>query len=153
MELKKGDYLIVKLDTFIDIGSPEWIVGVKTHSDKFKLIKNDTVTEITNYKDYYMGILFDLDEFIPSGTTLRIYPLKHHSCEPGCSSYFRPKKTCKYYNILPKKYSRFQRKDRRTTTSESKKMELLVQIKKIDLEKKFIDLSIGKCYKLSSKCK
>jgi len=153
MELKKGDYLIVSLDTFIDIGSPEWNIGVKIHSDKLKLIKDGNVVTLTNYKDYYMGILFDLDGFIPTGTTLRIFPPKHHSCSPGCSPNFRPISTCKYYKILPKKYLHFCRKDRRSLTSESKKMELLVQVNKIDLTKKYIDLSMGKCYKLSSKCK
>jgi len=151
MELQKGDYLIVKLDTFLDMGSPEWIVGVKIDSSKFKLMKDGDVIEITNYNDYYMGLMFDIDGFIPSGTTLRIYPLKHKHYTPGCSAYFRPKKTCIHYDILHKKYRRFCRKDRRTTTSESKEMELLVKVHIIDKKKKFIDLSIGKCYKLSSK--
>jgi hypothetical protein len=39
MELKEGDYLIVSLSKFMDIGVPEWIVGVFIDPSKFYVIK------------------------------------------------------------------------------------------------------------------
>ena len=39
MELEEEDYLIVSLSKFMDIGVPEWIVGVLVDSSKFYVIK------------------------------------------------------------------------------------------------------------------
>ena len=147
MELKEGDYLIVSISKFMDIGVPEWIVGGLVDSSKFYVIKKKGLIKVTNYNNYTIGILLELDGFIPLGTTFKIYPPNHKS-NPGCSSKFKIRKSCKFYKDMSKSSKYFCRKNITTNENISKNMQLLVKINKIDTIKKYIDLSIGKCYKL-----
>ena len=56
MELKQGDYLVVSLFKFMDIGVPEWIVGVLVDSSKFYVIKRTGLVKVTNYNNYTIGV-------------------------------------------------------------------------------------------------
>ena len=148
MEINEADYLIVTLLNFLDIGIPEYIIGVVIDNSNIILLRDNKKIQITNYTDYKIAIILDLDNFIPSGTTLRIFPIKHKEYDSGCSIFFRPRKSCIYRKLLPNKLVRFSRKDIRTYSNKSKPIKLLAKVSKIDKNKKYIDLSIGDCYKL-----
>ena len=144
--LSVGDDLIVILKKFYDVGTTEYINLIEIDSSNFMLIKdNKFFLNITSYKDFMIGIVLDADNFIPSGTSLRILPIGHRSNRQGCSGKIKKKNR---YKKLKQPDFRICRKDRRTNTNLASPIKLLAKISNIDLDKKYIDLSIGKFYKL-----
>jgi len=151
--LKKNDYVIVKLKDIIDSGSKEYIIGVTIDTSSIKIITEDekldiSVIETNMYKDYKIGIIFELDSFIPISTTLRLFPKNHHSCKKNCSFYIKVNPYAKYKLNHKKDKIKICRKKNKVIEP----LEMLAVVSRVDHVKKFIDLSIGGCYKLSSSC-
>lgn len=146
INLEIGDDLIITLKNFYDVGTPEYINLIEIDSSKFYVIKEDKPELINSYKDYTMGIILDKDDFIPSGTSLRILPIGHRSRRQGCSAKIKKKRGI--YKKFKQPDFRICRKDRRTNTNEAYPLKMLARIISIDQKKKYIDLSIGKFYKL-----
>ena len=125
----------------MDVRHPEYINVIIVDTSSIILVKNGEFITLNNYKDY---IMLELDNFIPPGITLIVYPSKDKRCDSGCSPYFRPRKSCPHSSILHKNLIRFSRKDRRTLNNISKTMNLLVKISKIDSKKKICRFIFGR---------
>jgi len=145
VNLEIGNDLIVTLKLFYDVGSPEYINLIEIDSSNFFLIIDNEPNLVKSYKDYTIGIVLDKDDFIPSGTSLRILPIGHRSKRQGCSAKIKKKRGI--YKKFKQPDFRICRKDRRTTSNEAYPLKMLARIINIDIKKKYIDLSIGKFYK------
>lgn len=127
-ELKVNDTIVFLLNNFWDIGNKNGIIGAEIDNTHIAKVTNDKKIPLDNYQDYTIGLLFDIDNFIPPATFLNFKKKKDKYISP------------KIYDKIHKKYIRFQ--------IPFKRIKLYGKIIKIDSNKKFIDVGIGKYYKL-----
>ena len=128
--LKKGQSIYVKPIDFVYNWKDTSIIGIKIDSNKIQI----SSSKYLSLKNYTIGIIFDLDNFIPRDTYIKLYKK-----DKEYSSFYLEKKIkvdypseklfklCKYEDkIFPRK--------------------LKAKVYNIDTKKKFIDLVFGKYY-------